>query len=149
MKKYYIVILLIILAANANTQTIKLSVKTLPATIIESFRNEYPNARFISAIKQTNKGGTHYEIDCNDADSKRIIHYGADGKVLKTEEIITVDRLPDPIGTAIAKKYPKSRILKIKQSTKDSQLEYAVMISEKKKKTEVVFSPNGSIIRKK
>lgn len=148
-KKYCIVILFIILAVNTHAQTIKLTVKTLPANIIESFRQDYPNARFISSIKQTNKGISHYVINCSDGDAKRIIHYDTEGKIVTTEEIITIERLPEPIANSIAKRYPKSRISKIKLSTKDSQSEYAVLISEKKKKSEVIFSPNGSIIRKK
>lgn len=148
-KKYCILILLVFMTLNANAQTIKLSVKTLPKNIIESFRQDYPDARFISAIKQTAKGNTHYEIDCMDGDSKRIIHYDPEGKIVRTEEIITAERLPEPVASSIAKKYPKSRISKIKLLTKDSQSEYAVMISEKKKKSEVIFSPNGSILRRK
>ena len=147
--KKYCIVILFILASNANAQTIKLTVKTLPANIIESFRQDYPNARIISGIKQTSKGISHYEINCSDGDAKRNIHYDPDGKIIITEETITIEKLPEPVTAAIAKRYPKSRISKIKLSTKDSQSEYAVLISEKKKKSEVIFSPSGSIIRKK
>ncbi len=57
-----------------------------------------------------------------------------------------MDRLPNAITEVIAKQYAKGKIMKIELSVKDSKTEYEVLIRDKAKKFEVVFSPDGSVI---
>ena len=126
-----------------------MSYKALPANVLQAFRSNYPKARITGATKETVKGETSYEISCNDSTTKRDIHYSADGKLIETEEEITVDKLPNAISNAISKQFTKGKIMKIELSVKDFNTAYEVLIRDKKKKFEVVFSPDGSVVSTK
>ena len=149
MKKYFSIFLLLVLTATCYCQEMKMSPKALPPAVLQAFRSAYPNARIKGATKEINNGETSYEISCKDNTARRDIHYSADGKLLEAEELITVDRLPEAVTTAITKQYAKGKIMSIEMAVKDSKTEYEVLIKDKKKKFEVVFSPDGSVVSTK
>jgi len=149
MKKNIFLFFLLSPAATCFSQEMNISFKALPATIIQAFRTAYPNARFKHATKEISKGETYYEISCKDGDANRTISFDKKGKITEAEVELTVDKLPDPVAHAITKQYAKGKILHIESSTRDSKTVYEVVLRDKKKKFEVVFSPDGNIISAK
>src|SRR5438132_1593749 len=103
MKKYFFIFLTISFPLVGYSQEIKIASKSLPAAVLQTFRSSYPNARITGASKETDKGKTIYEVSCKDSAAKRTISFNADGKLIESEEIITIDKLPDPVTNAIAK----------------------------------------------
>jgi uncharacterized membrane protein YkoI len=146
MKKYFFFLLLLCLTTIGFSQEMKISYKALPTSILQAFRAAYPNARFKNGTKEITKGDTYYEINCNDGGVNRTITLDKDGKITEAEEELTVDKLPDAVANAITKQYTKGKILHIESSVKDSKTVYEVFIRDKKKKVEVVFSPDGNVV---
>ncbi len=147
MKKHIIVFLLCVLSISAYSQEIKIAPKAIPAIVRQSFRAAYPNAKIKGATKETTKGETVYEVLCKDSLANRTISLTSDGKIIETEEDITVDRLPEAVTNAISKQYTKGKIMKIELSVKDSKIVYEVLLKMKRKNTEVAFSPDGTIVK--
>ncbi|MFI5263000.1 MAG: PepSY-like domain-containing protein [Candidatus Kapaibacterium sp.] len=146
MKKYFSLLLLSCLTTIGLSQEMKISYKALPATVLQAFRTAYPNARIKNAAKEISKGETYYEITCKDGEASRTISFDKDGKITETEEELTIDKLPDAVAKAITKQYAKGKIIHIESSMTDLKTVYEVVIRDKKKKFEVVFSPEGNIV---
>jgi hypothetical protein len=147
MKRYYILFFVVVLTANCYSQEIKIAVKAIPPAVLQSFRNTYPDAHIKGASKDVVKKETYYEIVCKDGDARRDIKFNADGKLLETEELITMERLPDAVTKAITKYNSKAKVVSIQMVVKDSKTSYEILLKEKKKKTEVVISPEGKIVQ--
>ena len=149
MKKHILVLLLLSLGSSLLAQEMKISYKALPAVVLQSFRTNYPNAGFKSATKAISKGVAYYEINCKDGEANRTISFDKDGNITEKEEELTVDKLPDAVSKALMKQYAQSKIIHIESSTKNSKTTYEVLIRDKKKKFEVVFSPEGKLVSTK
>ena len=149
MKKKYVLFLLLSLTTSGFCQEIKISPKALPVAVIQAFRSAYPNSRIRRASKEIEKGDSFYEINCKDSAAARTVTISSDGKIMETETEITADKLPDAVANAILKQYAKGKIMRIEESVRDSKTVYEVLIKDKKKKMEAVFSPDGSIVSAK
>jgi uncharacterized membrane protein YkoI len=149
MKKYYIILFLAVLAASGFSQEIKISVKALPAAIVKSFRLEYPNAHIKNATREIKNGDTVYEVSSKDSLTKRTITFHSNGIPIEIEESMTIDQLPISVTTAIAKQYPKGKVMSIDMSMKGPVMTYEVLIKDNKKKFEVVYDMSGNVVPKK
>jgi hypothetical protein len=145
MKKYFAILPVIFFFTSISAQEMKIALKALPAPVLEAFRAAYPNARISNTTKGMQKGVAFYEISCKDDDAKRTITFDSKGKIIETEEELTVDRLPDKVAKAILERYPKRRVLHIEKSDKNSKTLYEVQFREKKKLIEAVFTPEGKL----
>jgi len=147
MKNYLIVLFLAVLPALGFSQEIKISSKALPVPVVKAYRSSYPGGKITGATKETVKGDVHYEIMSKDSTGKRAtLTYSADGTLIETEEPITIDQLPSSVTTAITKQYPKGKVMGIEMAMKGPKMTYEVLIKDNKKKFEVIYGPDGSII---
>jgi hypothetical protein len=148
MKQYLAIFLCLLIGSSVFAQKVKLSVKTLPSAVVENFREANPDAHISRVWKVTTKKQVSFEIDFKEGDAKKTAILSEDGKPLSMKEIITIEKLPPAVSSAIAKKYPDARIMKIRLISTGSGTEYEVELHEKKKKMEVVFSSAGNVVKK-
>lgn len=103
-------------------------VQDIPAPVLEVFAKNYPEAR-VKRYQQNQKDGQRvYEISFTLADKEMEVRYATDGRLLKVEEMITSDSLPDNIRQKIDVFFHPSRITRAARVFKDGQLFYDVKV---------------------
>jgi hypothetical protein len=78
---------------------------------------------------------------------RRDIIYSPDGIALEIEERIPPANLPDAVKQTIKKTYPKGKIKTAEKLTKDTTVEYEIVIRSGKKAFEVVLDTDGNILK--
>ena len=148
MKK--ILSLLIVLAlfpALALSQEKKISKKQVPSAVLTAFHNAYPNAKVKQYNKEMDEGKLYYEVESKEGKSSRDVLYTPEGTVAEVEEQVSNDNLPAPVKDAVSKNYSGMKISRIEKTTKGSNVTYEILFKGKKQKKEVVFSPEGNIVK--
>ncbi len=142
------VVLIILLAASPSfaRQEHKLKKKDVPKAVLESFEKSYPGAKAKEFSTESENGKTTYEIESVDGKVSRDVSYDAAGNVVSVEETISPASLPDPVSAALKKDYPKCKVLKCEKVSEGSALSYELLVQVGKKKTEVVYSPEGKVL---
>jgi len=146
MKKYFPLLFLFVFAAPAICQEIKISKKLLPKVITDGLKMEYPNARISGATREITKGDTLYEVFMRDSHTQRTVTMHPNGIPEEIEESMTIDQLPSTVTDAITKQYPKGKIMRLEMIMRGPVMTYEVQIKDRKKKVEVEYGMDGSII---
>jgi hypothetical protein len=134
-----------VVASSQGDQKIK--AKDLPAAVTAAFQKAYPNAKIKGTSKEVENGKTMYEVESVDGKINRDLLFNADGTCAEIEEAIPVKALPDGVGTALTKTFPKGKVLKSEKLTKGETIQYELVIQSGKEKHEVVFDAKGTIIK--
>ena len=79
-----------------------------------------------------------------DGKQQRDLIYAADGTVLEMEEAMDPKELPAAVQRAVVDKYPKGTIARAEKPTKGASVTYEVVVSQGKKRVELVFDANGN-----
>jgi hypothetical protein len=132
-----------VLTANAG----RLLQKELPNLVKSAFQKSYPKAIIKGCSKEERNGKTVYEIESHDGKVRRDIIYSPDGIALEIEERIPPANLPDAVKQTIKKTYPKGKIKTAEKLTKDTTVEYEIVIRSGKKAFEVVLDTDGNILK--
>jgi hypothetical protein len=126
----------------------KLTRKDLPAPVLTAFDKAYPKAVIKGLSKEDEDGKTTYEIESVDGKTHRDIAYASDGTVLEIEEVVAEAALPGAVTAAAHKEFPKGKILKAEKLTHQGVTEYELVITVGKEKHELVFTPDGTTVKK-
>ncbi len=126
----------------------KITKEDLPQAVLTAFEKAYPGATIKGLSKEVEKGTTVYEIESTDGKTHRDILYAADGAVMEIEEAIADGALPESVTAAAHKAFPKGKILKAEKLIRQALTEYELVIAVGKEKREVVFTPDGTIVKK-
>ena len=150
MKTYFFALAIIIgIASTCFSQEMKISRKQVPAAVIKAFKTTYPKAKIKGTNIETKHGVTYYEIESKDGKIKRDVLYSKEGKVSEIEEMISADQLPQPVIDALTKNYSGQKVQAIEKNIQGAVTTYEVMLQTGKKKTEIIFSADGSITNNK
>jgi uncharacterized membrane protein YkoI len=129
----------------------KLTEQQVPKAVMEAFHKAYPQATELTFEKEKKAGKAAYEIEFNDQGMSREANYAADGKLLGTEEEVTLDALPASIAEAVKKAHPQATIKEAEKKYKpDGTLHcYEVEINDGKKSLEIHLDESGKILKTK
>jgi hypothetical protein len=139
-------LLTLALACNAEDKETKITLKDIPAAVLSAFHKSYPKAEIKGVAKETEKGGTYFEIESVDEGISRDLLYLADGTVAEIEEAVDPANLPAPVKAAVANKYPKGKIVKAEKTMRDALTTYDLRIVSGKMNVNLVVTPDGKLI---
>lgn len=120
----------------------------VPKAVIEAFEKAYPNAEAVEFEKEMIGDKTVYEVEYKENDRDHEILYDADGVILRKEETIDVNLLPEPIVQAISSAYPQVFIKEAEMvmGPDGTITGYEVEIQTAGKKLELELDAHGKIL---
>lgn len=121
----------------------------VPKPVVEAFEKAYPNAKKVEFEEETFEGKTVYEVEYKENRKEYDLLYDADGTLLRKEEEIDVQTLPEPIRQAVTKAYPKAKIKEAEKLMKPdgTVTGYEVEIKEGRKEFELELDTDGQILK--
>ena len=135
--------------SGAAAQEKKLKTKDVPASVMSTFKKDFPKAKIQGASTEKEKGTVFYEIESMDGKTRRDLRYSADGKMVEMEETVPASALPEGVMTALHEGYPKSVIERAERVMRDSVVTYELLIKVGGKKKEVAYDAAGGIVDNK
>src|SRR5437016_1779571 len=136
---------------RADEENIELD--KLPKAVVDAIKAKYPDAKMVSAEKETKDDKTFYEVVIKNKDRSLELLLTAEGKIVSVEQEIPAKDLPKAVAKAIEDKYPKGTIKSVEEETKDDKVTYGVLlendvlIEKEKQKVQLQLSADGKITR--
>jgi uncharacterized membrane protein YkoI len=127
----------------------ELSKRQVPKAVLEVFEKAYPSAKSVEFEKESFEGKVAYEIEYEENGREYELLYDADGTLLRKEEEIEVQALPEPVRQAITKAHPEAKIEEAEKLMKPdgTVTGYEVEIKEGRKKFELELDTGGQILK--
>ena len=135
-------------ALGISPQEQNLKRKKVPEAVIRAFELSYPKAKIKGYSKEADEGKIVYEVESKQGTAERDILYNPDGTVVSIEESLPFADLPQLVRDAIGNEFPKGKVIRCERLLKGSTTEFEVVVTHSKSKYEVMFEPNGKIIKK-
>jgi hypothetical protein len=121
---------------DACTPTVKAAVfKAFPDATIDKCKAEKEHGQAIVEVKLTRKDGSRIELDV-----------GLDGKILQTEEKISVDKVPPAVMKAFAARYPKAKASAAEKQSAEKSTSYEIAFLVDGAKKEATFTEDGKFV---
>jgi hypothetical protein len=126
----------------------KVPLDKVPKAALKAVKDKYPRAKLLGADKEKENGKTVYEIQIEYKDHNIDVTVTPEGKILSAEKTIKEREVPEAVTKAFKAKYPKAKIKKIEEISKDADqvTAYEYLIEFGKKKLEVKFDPKGKFL---
>ncbi|HEV8538159.1 MAG TPA: hypothetical protein VGR15_04455 [Bacteroidota bacterium] len=132
---------------KADVSAVKISKKLVPTEVLRAFGQKYPTATITGQLKEKREGIVYYEIESIDSSRHRDVLFQADGTLVEVSETISLDDLPQFVRDSVTTKYRDVTILSAERSTRDSHIEYELVLGSGKKRTEVVVNAAGKVFK--
>ena len=137
---------------QADDKEEKIAIEKLPKAVTETVKKRFPEAKLLSAEKETDKGAELYEVELEQQDEGIDVKLTADGALLEIEHEIAAKDLPKAVQEALSAKYPKSEFEKVEKVTKfkdgkeQPELYEVEVETADDKDLEVTVDANGKIL---
>ena len=118
----------------------------LPAAVVKSVKEKFPNGEIKKAEKEVEHGKTVFEVALKHEGHDVEVGLKEDGTILEIEKRIKEGDLPKDVSAALKAKYPKATFKKIEEITKGEKTLYEVVVVNNKKTREVVLDRSGKIV---
>ena len=141
------------LVSVAGADEEKVPLDKVPKAVMDAVKARFPDAKVMSAEKETDNGKTVYEIAIKNQEQNIEVTLTPDGKITEIEKQIAAKDLPKVVVTTLEAKYPKATYKMIEEVIKvDGKAEklayYEVLLeTAAKKKWEVAVTPEGKITK--
>jgi putative PepSY-like beta-lactamase-inhibitor len=116
--------------------------------VLEVFEKAYPNAKEVEFEKEMIGDKTVDEVEYKENNREYKILFDSDGVILRKEEAIDVELLPEPIVQAISNAYPQVFIeeAEMVMGPDGTVTGYEVEIKTEEKKLEIELDAYGKIL---
>jgi len=142
MKKYLVIISLIVLTASLLAQETR-----VPPNVQAAFKKLYPN---VTDLKWDKEGADQFEAEFMLKGAKTSVVLDEKGEVEETETAIKTKELPPTVVPYVAKNYQGYEITEAaKIVDDDGNVTYEAEISEGKVKKDLLFDKDGNHLEKK
>ena len=130
----------LLLTATITAQDLK--IEDIPKNLSDEFQKAYPTASDVEWEKEGNQYHVEFEIDKRDHE----IWYDADAKVVKSEQEISKDDLPEQIKSTLSSKYGAYKIDDVETKEENNTITYEIDLEKgwNDEKT-VVLDKNGTV----
>ena len=130
----------LLLTATITAQDLK--IEDIPKNLSDEFQKAYPTASDVEWEKEGNQYQVEFEIDRRDHE----IWYDADAKVVKSEQEISKDDLPEQIKSTLSSTYEAYKIEDIETKEENNIVTYVIDLEKgwNDEKT-VVLDKNGTV----
>lgn len=143
MKKQVLFIVTVLFSGFLFAQDIQ--VNQVPQVVVNQFQNDFPKAKDIEWELSNNVYNVDFEIGWgNDYEA----WYSAEGKLIKVEEEISKNDLPNAVTQAIGKNYPDFRIDDVEKVTEGNKIHYKVEIENREMEQVLHMDPDGNVVTK-
>ncbi|MEJ2617840.1 MAG: PepSY-like domain-containing protein [Ignavibacteriaceae bacterium] len=132
-------------AGSLSAQEKKIDKKELPAAVLNTFQNSYPDAAIKGTSIEKEKGKTYYEIESIEGTQRKDFLYTKEGKVAEIEETLALNNIPSFVKSSVMKKIPNCEINKAEKVTRDKYVTYELVVEHGMHKNEVVLDSKGNI----
>ena len=130
----------LLLTATITAQDLK--IEDIPKNLSDEFKKAYPTASDVEWEMEGNQYQVEFEIDRRDHE----IWYDADAKVVKSEQEISKDDLPEQIKSTLSSTYGAYKIEDIETTEENNTVTYVIDLEKgwNDEKT-VVLDKNGTV----
>jgi hypothetical protein len=141
--------------ATAFADQAKVSLDQVPKAVIEAVKARFPKGELTGAEKETAESDTKdkkitYEVKLIDKKRKFEVIATPDGKVLAVEKVLEASELPKVITALLDSDYPKAKIKKAEEVTRDEKITYeVVLVTADMQTVKLMFDPRGKLVEPK
>ncbi len=145
-------LVLVALVAPSQGDEQKIPLGDVPKAVLDAVKAKFPHAELKGATKEKEDDEMVYEISIVDQGKKIDVSVDDEGEIESTETEIAISALPKAVTKAIDAKYPKATIQKaeliieFEDGKEDEKTYEVVIVTDAKKKIEVVLTPKGKIV---
>jgi hypothetical protein len=131
----------------------KIALDKLPKAVTAAITKRFPEAKLLSAEKETADGKTVYDVALKNKDQNIEVTVTPEGKIESYEIEITAKAMSKAAIAALEAKYPKAIYTKVEEvykitAGKEKMEEYEVALqTADKKKVGVLITPEGKITK--
>lgn len=142
MKKYLVIISLIVLTVSILAQEAK-----MPQKVQAAFKKLYPN---VTDVKWDKEGTNQFEAEFSLKGVKTSVVFDDEGELEETETAIKMDELPSTVVPYVTKNYEGYEITEAAKIVDDEgNVTYETEISDGKVKQDLLFDKDGNHLEKK
>jgi hypothetical protein len=140
--------IVVLTATMARAEEEKLPLDKLPAAVVKAIKAKYPKAEMVSAEAGDEDGKKQFEVEIKNGGHDLEVTLSPEGKILAVERVIETKDLPKVVEDALEAKYPKAKIEKVEEVSKDDNVaSYEItIVTADKKKVEAEFDVKGKFI---
>ncbi len=144
---------LFVLVAVARADEEKVPLDKVPKAVLDAVKAKFPDAKLVSAEKETEDGKTVYEIAIKNKGQSIEVTLTPDGKIVEIEKQIEAKDMPKAVTEALAAKYPKAtykmieEVIKVKDGKEKLEYYEVLLVTAEKKKLEVSVTPDGKVTK--
>lgn len=131
----------------------KVPLDKLPKAVSEAVKKRFPDAKMLSAEKETDNGKTVYEVAVKDKGQNIEVTLTPEGDITEIEKQIEAKDLPKAAAEALEKKYPKAtykmieEVIKVKDGKENLEYYEVLLVTVEKKKLEVSVTAEGKLTK--
>src|SRR6266852_6236026 len=131
----------------------KVPLDKLPGVVKEAVQKRFPDAKLVSAEKETEDGKTVYDVAIKNGETKLAVDVTPEGKIVGYEKSIDAKDMPKAVSDTFNAKYPNAtvkgveEVYKVNGSEEKMEGYEIAFTTADKKKMEVVVSPEGKITK--
>jgi hypothetical protein len=134
----------VLFAAGAKSQKIKES--DVPKPVISTFQNKFKGAK-VEKWEKEKDGNYEAEFDWNKVETSA--NFNAEGKLLETEQEISVTSLPKTVSDYVTKNYAGHKISEAAKITdSNGKTMYEAEVKKGKEEFDLIFDADGNFIKK-
>jgi len=143
MKHTFSTLLLLTFGISASAQNVDEA--KVPAAVKAAFTKQFPTA----AGAKWEMEDKDYEAEFKQGDVKYSATFSAAGTWMETEHAIKLEALPEAVRKAAAATYPDHKMDRPEMLETPSGTQYEVELKNGEKELEVVFAPDGKVLKSK
>lgn len=138
-----------LLTGPANAGEKELGRHQVPKAVLEAFEKAQPGAKGVEYEREEFEGKAAYEAEYKVDGKEYEFLYAADGTLLRKDEEIDVQTLPEPVGQAIAKAHPGAKVKEAEKvmSPDGAITGYEVEIKSAGKELELELDAAGKVLK--
>lgn len=145
MKSLIPVLLALAVSGSAAAAEKKIQMKDLPAAVQKAVHEEEMKGATVKNILAEKEGGqTVYEVETMIGGHTRDLILDATGKVLESEEEISIDAVPAPVKAALE---ASGKVIKVEALTKGAHVTYEAQVEKNGKKSGVTVDAAGKRVK--
>jgi len=124
----------------------KIKLENAPPAVQQAIKDATKDATLVGVETDVEDGKTEYEAETKVNGHGKDITFDENGKLLATEEEVSLDSVPAAAKAAIEKQAGGAKIRKVEKITKggDNSVVYEAAVNKNGKKSEVLVNPDGT-----
>jgi hypothetical protein len=119
-----------------------------PDAVKTAATKAHPGASVTKCRSENEKGAVQYVVAMKTPDGRSVeVDASVDGRILKTEEAISVDKIPETVRRAFQSRYGDARAVSVEKETlADGKVDYEIAYWSGIRKKEITIAEDGTVI---